>query len=144
MPGGEAADELEVAEVAGREPVVMPLPVVGEHLERPRADAGDRAQAAPAGHRVGGEEVDAAGRDLGRGAAEREGPGGREVHRGQLGRRREPPLFFEKICQAFVAHDISLSQGVLCAYVSEPIAHQPRGSGDKSLPEIGLDLLSLG
>ena len=33
---------------------------------------------------------------------------------GQIGGRREPPLFLEQIGQAFVAHDISLSQGVCC------------------------------
>lgn len=33
---------------------------------------------------------------------------------GQIGRRCEPPLLLEQIGQAFIAHDISLSQGVRC------------------------------
>ena len=46
-PVREAADELEVAEVAGRDTVVAALAVQGEHLDRPRPDARDRAQPPP-------------------------------------------------------------------------------------------------
>src|SRR4029079_16881418 len=73
VTGRDLPDELDVAEIAGRETVVVALAVIGEHLERPRADAGDRAQPAPARQRVGGEEVDAARPHLGRRGAEREG-----------------------------------------------------------------------
>ena len=44
VPGGEPADELEEAEVAGRDAVVVALAVEREHLERPGADVRDRAQ----------------------------------------------------------------------------------------------------
>jgi hypothetical protein len=89
VAGGDPADELEVADVARRDAIVVALAVAGEHLERPRPDAGDRAQPAPAGHRVLGVEVDAAGGELGRDGAQGERARRREVHRGE---QRMPSL----------------------------------------------------
>jgi hypothetical protein len=54
-----------------------------EHLERPGPDAGDRAQPAPTGQRVAGEQVDAPAGDLGRHPPQRERARRRELHRGQ-------------------------------------------------------------
>jgi len=83
VAGGDAADELEVADVAGGDAVEAPLAVRRQHLQRPRPDAGDGAEPAPAGHRVGGEQVDAPGRDLGGRPAQRQRPRRGEVHRDQ-------------------------------------------------------------
>ena len=44
---GQLADQLDVGEIARRQQVVAALALEGEHLDRPRADAGDRAQALP-------------------------------------------------------------------------------------------------
>jgi len=63
------------------------LAVERQRLERPRPDPGDRAQPPPAGHRVGGQEVDASRRDLGRDAPHRERARRREVERGEPRRR---------------------------------------------------------
>jgi len=71
---------------------VVALTVERERLERPRPDPGHVAQAAPAGHRVGGEQVDAAGGDLGRDAPQRQRTRGRQVERGELRRRRRGDL----------------------------------------------------
>jgi len=67
---------------------VVALAVAGEHLQRPRPDAGNGAQAPPAGQRVAGEQVDAAGGHLGRDAPQGQRAVRREVHRGELGGRR--------------------------------------------------------
>jgi len=75
---------------------VVALAVERQHLERPGPDTWDRAQPSPAGQRVGGEQVDAAGRHLGGHAPQRERARRREVqgrqprgrHCGNSGRRR--------------------------------------------------------
>jgi len=63
--------------------VVAPA-VERERLERPRPDPRDRSQPPPAGHRVGGEQVDPARGDVGRHAPHRERARGRQVERGEL------------------------------------------------------------
>jgi len=74
--------------------VVVPAePVEREHLDRPRADAGDAAQPPRDGVRAFGRsdrriEVRAAGRHLVRRAAQRERTLGREAVRDQARRRK--------------------------------------------------------
>ena len=62
----------------------------GEHLDRPRADAGDRAQPRPAALVVGRAQVGAPGGDLARGPAQRQRAARGEVERLQARRGRRP------------------------------------------------------
>jgi len=78
---GHTTDQLEVAKVARRHAIVVALAEEGEHLQGPRADAGNSAQPPPSRQRVVGEQVRAPGRHLGRRPPQRDRPGRREVHR---------------------------------------------------------------
>jgi len=97
----EPPDKLEQVEVAGRDQVVAALAVEAEHLDRPPPDAGDRAQAPPGALVVGSAQVSAPGRDLVRGAAQRDRPPrGQVVALQQGGRGARDPRRRGEVAQA--------------------------------------------
>ena len=80
--------EFQVPDVPARQLVEAPLAGQGQHLERPVADAADRAEPAPPALVVAVVQVDAAARDLAGGANQRDRAPG-QIHRLEQRRRRE-------------------------------------------------------
>ena len=87
VAGAQAPDQLAQREIARGNLVEAALPVQGEALHRPRADAGQRPQPPPAALVIGIAQRDAPARHLARGAAQRQRPPGREVEGLQQRRR---------------------------------------------------------
>src|SRR5664280_3137303 len=83
----QAPDELEQPDVAGGDLVVAALAVQREYLHRPAADAGDRAQPAPAVLVLGAVQVDAPEGYLACGVHERQRARARQVEGLQQRRR---------------------------------------------------------